>query len=84
MPIGARQQAVTTDEKFSQVMQIIGNIKSPHERSIINNFILELSQRYITKDKELHGYISPSIKAMNTFETEYMERIIKEFGSIEK
>ena len=80
MPIAAREQPKTTEEKFDEIIRIINNIRSPQDRAMINSFIMELCQRYIGKDKELQGFVSPSVKAMNAFETEYIERILREFG----
>lgn len=81
MPITPRSQIMTTEDKLGKVLEIIVTMRNQQDASTIRSFILELCKRYLDKDQELKKYTSDAVAAMNEFESRYLERILKEFGS---
>lgn len=84
MPIEARQQIYSTEDKFAKILEIISRIRNPGEALFIRNFILEICSRYLDKANELNKIASPSVTTMNKYETEYIERLIRELSSRDK
>jgi histone H3/H4 len=80
MPIAARQQIYTTEDKFANISEILSKIKSPADASFMRNFIVEICKRYLDKEEELSKFVSPAVAAMNKYESEYIERVIRAFS----
>lgn len=72
MPIGAKIQAVTLEDKLFRVIGIISTMRNQSDADLLRSFIFDLCQRYINKEKQF-----PSTTDEH-FELEYIERLIKD------
>jgi len=80
MPIIPKHQAITTEDKIAKAFEIIGKIHNKLDADFLKLFLLDICQRYCDKIYETNQLsISSSLKSINTYEVEYIERIIKEF-----
>lgn len=82
MPIIAKHQAITADEKLIKVLEIISKLHNKLDQDFMKDFIIDICKRYTDKVNEVNKLdLSSSLIGINKFEIEYMERILKEFSA---
>lgn len=74
MSINANQQIFSVEDKLVKVLSTLSEMRNKGDADFIRSFIIDISERYINKQKELAKHIP--LLPMDRFEVDYMERVI--------